>query len=379
MKLLVISDTHDIELSDYSYLRKIAKEYEVEQIIHCGDILLKHVSGELFGGLPVICALVGVEQSTDPAYIKKCPDNWQFTVSEKRFVSLLDGTKAYVGHMRPWDAFMKTEAEFDTILANLRIKFDGLRWVFGGHMHVQVLHQGSLVSLVNGGSFGNAINNTYEFAVIDTVSEDIIFSRILPGKPDKRQEWSLGVISDSLDVSYRDESFWHKLAHELTEHGVKHIIHCGNLALGDIGHEELKDFTVYFAVRPDQLGDFRKLENIPHNWKLISSDKLDEGGVVDITVGDYKYRFYVQLDLGLKFVLKSDLDMNSVATEIRRQHPETEFLLCGFTHQAVYFEGEQVVTINPGDVVTDHSYAIITLPRREILFSRVPYDTLPPL
>ena len=89
MKLLVISDTHDIELSDYSYLRKIAKEYEVEQIIHCGDILLKHVSGELFGGLPVICALVGVEQSTDPAYIKKCPDNWQFTVSEKRNKSLL--------------------------------------------------------------------------------------------------------------------------------------------------------------------------------------------------------------------------------------------------------------------------------------------------
>ena len=54
-----------------------------------------------------------------------------------------------------------------------------------------------------------------------------------------------------------------------------------------------------------------------------------------------------------------------------------------FTKDAVNRQGSyvpsQVITINPGDVNTDRSFAVICLPRREITFGHVPYDALPEL
>jgi hypothetical protein len=71
--------------------------------------------------------------------------------------------------------------------------------------------------------------------------------------------------------------------------------------------------------------------------------------------------------------------MDSLAMQIRRKHPETEFVLCGFTPEALLVEGPQVTTIHPGNANTDRSFAVICLPRREITFSYVPHDALPEL
>jgi predicted phosphodiesterase len=166
------------------------------------------------------------------------------------------------------------------------------------------------------------------------------------------------------------------LAKEFKKRDVSHIIHCGNIALSDIGRPELADFTVQYAIREDQDSDHRKMQkdkNIPENWKVISENNLDKGAIVKIN----GYRFYVQLDLGLEFMSKSELGMDSMAMQIRREHPETEFVLCGFTREALYVEGQQVTTINPGDVNTDRSFVVIHLPRREITFGHVPYEPLP--
>ncbi len=377
MKVGVIGDTHGDEMAAVPHIIADFKRRGVEQIVHTGDIIPAHVSASMYGGLPVICALVD-KQNGDHFFVENCPENWQFTRSEKRFATLLDGTKVYVGHKRPMDFLKASEEKFSETLADLRILDDGLRFVFGGHSHIQTLKQGHLVSLINPGAVEGAISRTYEYAVVDTKTQEIIFGRILP-TVDIRPTWSLAVISDSFDISSRDANFWIRLASELKARDVSHIIHCGNLALEDIGRPELCDYTVHYAIRPDQSNAHSKLQKIegriPGNWKVIAETDLDNGAVVDIN----GYRFYVELDLGLEFMKISERGMDSMATEISRKYPETKFVLCGFTREALFVEGEHVTTINPGDTNKDRSFVVGCLPRNEWTFAHVPVDPLPPL
>ena len=244
-------------------------------------------------------------------------------------------------------------------------------------MHFQTFKQGQLVSFINPGAVEEALGWGYEYAIVDTVSGQVIFSRILP-TPDDRPVFSVGVISDSLDISHRDRAYWGHLAKEFGDRGVSHIIHCGNIAIEDIGRSELNGFSVHYAIRADQSSEYKKLKEkgmIPSNWSVVSEEHLDEGAVVDIN----GFRFYVQLDLGLKLMTISEGAMDSAAMQIRRKYPETEFVLCGFTREAIFVEGGQVLTINPGDTNADRSFAVICLPRREITFGNVGFDPLPKL
>jgi len=278
----------------------------------------------------------------------------------------------YVGHQRPLDYLRATEEGFNEILMGLRQTFDGLRYVFGGHLHFQAYKQGQLVSLINPGAVKDAIGWGYEYALVDTETGEIVFSRILP-TPDDRETFTVGVISDSLDISHRDAKYWSLLARELEQGGVSHIIHCGNLHLDDIGRPELVNFTVHYAIRADQRAlhsDLHASGRIPENWKVISLEDLDKGAIVDIN----GYRFYVQLDLGLEFMKLSEIGMDTKAMEIRRLYPETEFVLCGFTRDALLMEGQQATTINPGDTNTDRSFVTIRLPDRQITFDHVPVE-----
>jgi predicted phosphodiesterase len=272
--------------------------------------------------------------------------------------------------------FLRNSTEqFGEKLMDLRQEFDGLRFVFGGHMHFQTFKQGQLVSFINPGAVQDALGWGYEFAIVDTVSGQVIFSRILP-TPDDRPAFSVGVISDSLDITHRDRTYWGRLAKEFGDRGVSHIIHCGNIAIEDIGRPELNGLSVHYAIRADQSSEYKKLKEkgtIPSNWSVVSEEHLDEGAVVDIN----GFRFYVQLDLGLKLMTISEGAMDSAAMQIRRKHPETEFVLCGFTREAIFVEGAQVLTINPGDTNADRSFAVICLPRREITFGNVGVDPLP--
>jgi hypothetical protein len=76
---------------------------------------------------------------------------------------------------------------------------------------------------------------------------------------------------------------------------------------------------------------------------------------------------------------KSEYDMHKLCLKLRRKYPRICFVLCGFTNDAFYEEGEQVRIINPGDIVKDRNYVVISLPCAEITFSRVPVEPLPPI
>ncbi len=373
-KLGIMSDTHNDNNVAIPHIIAEFQKRGVDLIIHCGDIIPEHVSNELFGNFPVVCALVDT-QKEDPVFSSSCPEGWKFTRSGDRVGELPDGTIVYVGHKMHMNFLKASEEEFNSILTDLRMKFDGLRMVFGGHLHFQTYKQGQLVSFINPGAVHGAIGWGYEFAVIDNEIEEVVFGRILPTSDD-RPVFSVGVISDSLDVSHRDASFWRKLAHEFRSRDVTKIIHCGNLHLSDIGQPELSKFDIHYAIRKDQEFEHRKMQEagkIPPNWKVISEKDLEQGGVVDIG----GYRFYVQLDLGLEFMKVSELGMDSAAMKIRRKYPETEFVLCGFTREALLMEGQHVTIINPGDVNMGRSFVVICLPRKEITFGHVPFDPLP--
>jgi putative phosphoesterase len=376
MKVLIISDTHKDKNGALEHIIRWAKERGVEAVIHCGDIIIEHVSSELFGGLPVYCALVDGQQE-DPIFNEKCPHNWTFTRTGKRIVVLSDGTKVYVGHKKHMEFLRMSEDDFANSLADLRMEHDGLRYVFGGHLHFQTYQHGQLVSFINPGAVEDAIGWGYEFGIVDLDTQEVIFSRVLP-IPDKRSDLSVGIITDSLDVSLRDSYYYERLQKEFKSRGVTHIIHCGNISIDDIGRPELTDFDVRFAIRNDQCFEYRKLKEsgkIPPNWTVMSETDCNKGTVTVIN----GYRFFVQLNLGMELGSMNELHMDNAAMKIREDNPEIQFVLCGSMNGPLYFEGRQILVLNPGDTNTSRNFVVICLPRREITFGHVPYDPLPPI
>jgi predicted phosphodiesterase len=130
MRIGVLSDTHSNKKGALEHIVKEFKKRGVELIIHCGDLIPEHISGELFGGLPVICALVD-DQETNSIFDQNKPENWQFTRSGGRITKLPDKTIVYVGHKRHMDFLKATEEKFNELLSDMRGLFDGLRFVFG--------------------------------------------------------------------------------------------------------------------------------------------------------------------------------------------------------------------------------------------------------
>ncbi len=379
MILGAMSDTHSDKGKATPHIIAEFKRRGVEMILHCGDIRPEDVSNDLYGGLPVICAVVK-DQTEHPRFNDECPEGWRFTRTENRVIRLYPGGElVYVGHKRHMEFLMGTEEKFAEILSNLRMQFDGLRMVFGGHLHFQTYMHGNLVNFINPGAVEteDSIGWGYEFAIVNTNNREVVFSRILPS-PDDRPVWTLGIISDSLDISHRDRTFWQRLADEFRSRKVTHIIHCGNIALMDIGRLELADFNVHYAIRANQKSDYDLLKKggkIPANWKVIAEDNLDKGSEVVIN----GYHIFVQLDLGFEFMTISEHHMDSRAMKIRRENPETEIVLCGFTREALLVEGQQVITINPGNTNADRSFTTFCFPRREITFGHVPIEPLPEL
>lgn len=364
---LVLSDTHKDEMNAIPH---ILKKYEktVETIIHCGDIKPKHLNPTLFGNKPVYCALTDEQVEKNEQAEKKefeiAPPDWKFTRPGKRIVDVGD-IRIYLGHKRSFEFLTGSETKLIETLDTIRKDNDEVRWLFSGHTHHQIYKQGHLISFVNPGAVEDSFDG-YEFAVIDPNSDKIVFSRIPRTKPKKRK-FSVGVISDSLNISELDADFWKRLAKEFKKYSVKNIIHCGNISLEDIGREELKDFTVHYNLKKES----RKQYNAPKNWRPISK----ENPIVKVN----GYCFYVQFDLGAKLLEMAEVDMHRLSLEIRRQYLEINFILCGFTHDAFYEEGQEVKIVNPGDVIKDRNFAVISLPTTEITFAHVPIDPLPSL
>ncbi|MFC1633322.1 metallophosphoesterase family protein [Planctomycetota bacterium] len=357
----ILSDTHRDRTNAIPHIVKEFKKRKVEVIFHCGDIEPPHLDEGLFGNLPVVCALIEEQKGTKEFCFP--PHGWRFTEPGDRIVTLPNGLRFYIGHKRAFEFLTGAETELMKTLEVIRKDYDCVQWLFSGHTHHQIYKQDPLINFVNPGAVEDSYDG-YEFAVIDTETKEITFSRIPKTEPIKKP-FSVGVISDSLNISDLDVDFWANLAGQLKKRRVKHIIHCGNISLKDIGREELKGFKVHYFLRKDQ----KNPSNVPDNWELIPWEKP--------TVTISGYRFNIQLDLGVTILDKSEIDMHRLSLQTRSDHPETNFILFGSTNYAFLEEGEQVRIINPGDVVRSRNYAVITLPTTEITFSSILPPPLP--
>lgn len=357
MIMFVMSDTHNVKLDVFRRVIAEATNRKADIIIHCGDITLKHIKPELFNGLPVVCALTKQQvEGDDKDQFLIPPAGWTFTRPGQRIYKLNEFLKIYVGHATSFEFLAGSEAKLRQKLHEIRRDNDEVRWFLSGHTHHQILQQSHLITFVNPGAVQDSFDG-YEFAVIDTDNGEIVFGRIPKTDPVK-PTFSVGIISDSLNISDMDPNFWRNLSDELKKRGVRHVIHCGNIAISDIGRSEFADFQVFYNLRPDQ-----KNERSFANWRQIPI----ENPVVEIE----GYRFYVQLDLGADLMEKSEVDMYRLCLGLRRKYPEISFVLCGFTNDAFYEEGQEVRIINPGDILKDRNYAVVCLPRTEITLAQV--------
>jgi len=366
MILGVLSDTHSDRAGAIPHIIKEFKKRNVDVIIHCGDIEIQHISSEVFSNFEVFCALNN-EQLEKPAFenaLKNPPAKWTFTVPHKRIIDIRH-VRCYVGHKKSFEFLFSPETEFGKTLEALRKDNDGLRWVFAGHSHQQVCFQNHLVSFVNPGAIEASLDG-YEFAIVDTDTGQIIFNRI-PKTTPVENPFSIGIISDSLNISNLDIDFWHKLKKEFENRGVTSIIHCGNIAVNDIGRKELENFTVYYKLRQRQIHSGKT----PENWRLIP-----EGEPIVQIDGR---QFYIHSALARILLEESGAEMHQECLKTLEQYPEVSFILYGGTNDAFLQEDQRARIINPGDVVSSRSFAVICLPRTEITFGYVPIDPLPPI
>ncbi|MDP2741248.1 MAG: metallophosphoesterase family protein [bacterium] len=357
----VLSDTHSDRANALPHIIKEFKERNVDVIIHCGDIELQHVNPELFNGLEVTCALNQEQLIKFPT--ENPPPGWTFTRPGQRVLDIR-GIRCYVGHKMSYDILIGSETDFEKKIELLRRDYDGLRWIFSGHTHHQIFFQTRLVNFVNPGAVENSFDG-YEFTIIDTETNQIVFCRIPKTRPIE-DSFSVGIISDSLNISRMDADFWGKLEKEFKERDVTHIIHCGNISLDDIGREELADFTVHYRLRPKQVP-----LSSPKNWHLVPKDEP--------TVEINDRQFYIHPNLARLLLEKSEVDMNKECLKILESYPEVTFILYGETNEGFLEEGERARIINPGDIISSRSFAVICMPRIEITFGHVPVDPLPSL
>ncbi len=351
----ILSDTHKDRANAIPRIIEEFKKRGVEVIFHCGDIEPKHLDSELFGNLPVVCALL--KEQKDMKEFCFPPHGWRFTQPDHRVVTLPNGLKFYVGHKRAYDFLGGAEGELMKTLAAIRKDYDCVQCLFSGHTHHQIYKQNPMISFVNPGAVEDSYD-AYEFAVLDTETKEITFSRIPKTKPVK-DSFSVGIISDSLNISDLDINFWANLAKQFMAKNVKDIIHCGNISLKDIGREELSEFNVHYFLRTDQ----KNPSNVPANWKLISYEYP--------IVGINEYKFCIKLDLGVNFSNLSEDHLRRLSLRLKKKYPETSFILFGSTNYAFLEESEQVRIINPGDIVRNRNYAIVTLPTTEIFFGGI--------
>lgn len=360
----VISDTHDAKDNVIKHIVKSFMQRKAEAIIHCGDIEPQHICPALFGNLPVYCALnqEQLQKEEIRKFIDNPPPDWNFTFPGDR-IRDIGHVRFYVGHKFSFDLAAHSEASFKEKMNALRMGHDGVRWVAAGHMHHQVLTQTQLVNFINPGAVVISPDG-YEFAVINTDENEVVFSRI-PKTRHIEHPFTVGIISDTLNISKLDETFWQKLVHEFKTRDVSQIIHCGNIALSDIGRPELSDFRVHFRLRPDQ-----GVVRAPNNWELIEKDPP----IVTIN----ERQFYVHPNLARVVLEKSEAEMHRECLMISELFPEISFILFGNTRDSYYGEEMDGKTriVNPGDALSSRNFVTVCFPRLEVTIGNVPLDPL---
>jgi len=366
MKLGIISDTHDDRANALPYIIRELIKRGVDQIIHCGDIEPKHINSSLFNGLPVTCA-INFEQHKK-IDIKNPPAGWAYTTHTKdnheTRIRDIDHIRCYIGHKFSSRLLLEPQTAFMKGIDELRTNFDGLRWIFAGHTHHQIFTQDALVNFINPGAVCDSINNSHEFAILDTNTGEVTFSRILRTTPIE-PDFSVGIISDSLQISKIDGDFWKKLSIELKNKNVTHIIHCGNIASEDIGRSELDEFQVHYYSRVPAT------QRPGNNWHAINKNRP----LININ----GRQFYLHTILARILLEESEVEMHKECLKILENHPEVSFVLYGGTNNAFLNEGQQARIFSPGDAFSSRGYGVIKFPVTEIVLGHVPLNPFPPI
>jgi len=378
MLLGVMGDTHDV---DESIIFKIARDLQnrgAQMIINPGDIEKQHLRTDLFSGLPVVCALTR-QQQFDPAFTFP-PPGWVYTRPGNSMISEQDKMNevmantiasklaianrivhlgevvVYVGHERSADV-LKNAPKFNEFINLLNQVYDGVRFVFTGHTRHQFLIQRSGFSWINPGSVWPMFFD-YEYALVNTVNGEIVFTR-LPQTVTNIKPQTVGIISDTGNISDRDSQFWCQLAIEFRERDVSVVIIDGSFSPADIGRPELENFQVFYNLLSDDADKSDK----PANWHLIPS----HNPVLEIC----SHYFLIQHKLGLDLDGKTEVEMIDLIRDQSKRYRHIDIVICGSIHDALFEEQQEVMIINPGDARNHRKFVTICFPRCEVTFSTV--------
>lgn len=382
MLLGIMGDTHDV---DASIIKKVAEDLKMrgaEIIVHTGDIEKQHLSIDLFCGLPVVCVLTRQQQFD--VNFSFPPPGWTFTrpgnsmISERdKSQEVLENTIAsklaianriinlgsvviYAGHERSNDVLMNA-VKFNEFINILNQVYDGVKFIFTGHTHHQFLIQRNGFSWINPGAVLPLFFD-HEYALVDTVKNEIIFTRLPQTKVDVRPQ-TVGIISDTGNISDRDGQFWQQLAIEFHERDVSTVIIDGGFRPNDIGRPELADFQVFYNLLPTVADNPSK----PGNWHLIPNDNP----VLEIC----SHYFLIQHKLGIDLDGKTEVEMVRYVREQSKKYQHIDIVICGGIHDALFEEQQEVMIINPGDARNHRKFVTICFPRCEATYSSVRLGT----
>jgi len=383
MLLGILGDTHDCPDDAIREAVLDLKNRGAEIIFHTGDIEKQHLCPNLFANLPVIVALTK-EQQFNPNFLFSPPD-WVYTrpgnsmithqtiedqhnqairnsiasrlAIGNRIVNLGD-IAIYLGHERSYDVMMNAE-RFNEFIGLVNLVFDGVRYVFTGHTHHQFMVQRNGVTWINPGSLGWGVSKDYEYAFVDTKTEEVIFTRLPYTKSDFKPV-TVGVLSDTGNISDRDPNFWESLRKEFKKRDVSTVIVDGGFLSRDIGRPEFSDFQVFYSLTADQSDAVYK----PDNWNLV----LPGNPIVDICSN----RFLIQHGMGIDLDGKTEVDMIKLVREQSKKYQHVDFVVCGGIHNALFEEHDEVMIINPGDARNHRKFTTICFrPHCEITYSAV--------
>ncbi len=223
MRIFVVSDTHDCPESELELIPKAARRHNCDRIIHCGDLEDKHFGHPALGDLPLWVYPTRMNSNIP----ENLPPNWH--VLEDNDEQVIEfgtrrKTRIYVNHYLGVDVLrtqlgvpsmraealelvakvrrkhgeevanvLKAELEEErfaakawpkvmpyTLVARIREKFGEIHYALFGHSHHQFFHVNYDTALVNPGAFGMGYEDyKRSYAVIDTRTWDVIFSKVL--------------------------------------------------------------------------------------------------------------------------------------------------------------------------------------------------------
>lgn len=377
-----MGDTHDV---DQSIVQKVAADLKTrgaQVIIHTGDIEKQHLNVDLFCGLPVVCVLT--EQQQFSADFTFPPAGWTYTRPGDSMINRRDRNQGliednianklaianrivnlgeviiYAGHKRSIDILMNGD-KFNEFVNIINEVYNGIKFIFTGHTHHQFLVQRDGFSWINPGAVVPSFFD-YEYALVDTNKTEIVFTR-LPRTASNIKPQTVGIISDTGNISERDNQFWQQLRVEFHERDVSIVIIDGSLSPSDIGRGELSDFQVFYNL----LTTIEDSKSKPDNWHLIPNDNP----ILEI----YSHYFLIQHNLGIDLDGKTEVEMIKFIREQSQKYQHIDIVICGGIHDALFEEQQEVMIINPGDARNHRKFVTICFPRCEVTFSSVRLGT----